>query len=71
MIMTEFHWAVNGTEGYDVDYLIKNSDVRVKFVGEEETKIIEGNIITYPFSSNEKPNAIGVLSPSWEINELV
>jgi len=63
---TDFHWkSENNTDGNNKEFIEKYIIVKCKFTGKNQTVVVEGNIITYPFHSHAPSNAITCLSPPW------
>lgn len=71
VIDTEFYWKTDEIPGNDKNLIEKYSMVRCKFTGANETKVVDGAMITYPFHLRGNPNSIGCLSPAWKTAETV
>jgi len=60
----DFNWDEDSP--IDMEALLEHKgDVKVKFAGKDDEKIVSGALITYPFHSADKPNAIACVSPEW------
>ena len=72
IIHADFHWGNGTADGTNrLDVFSQYAIVKIKFSNGNETQIVSGDMISYPFHGRTSPNALACVTPPWSRAEQV